>query len=115
MLTVETEHLLSFLGVVIAAYLSYLAARATSAGKRGGTEQRQDDDKLQALADRLVDVMDQGFTARDRIIGTLDGRVQRLERKDDAWRRHVLDWRATHPDRERWPVVPQEVRPDLPD
>ncbi|AJE32496.1 hypothetical protein B842_03215 [Corynebacterium humireducens NBRC 106098 = DSM 45392] len=112
---VEPEHVLSFLGVVIAAWLSYASARVAARAKVQTVTQEKEDGKIQTAVDRVLGVMEEGFAARDQKIGRLDGRLQALERKDDAWRRHVLDWREAHPDRSRWPTPPMEVRADLPD
>lgn len=112
---IEAEHLFSFLGVVLAAYFSYLGARAQARSKAQATVQDSTDAKMQSMSDKLVDAMTSGFSKRDLLIGKMDARLQSLERKDAAWLTHVLDWREAHPDRTRWPTPPLEVRADLPD
>lgn len=112
---IEPETLFSFLGVVITALLTYAAARAQAKSKSETMTQKSTEGQMQSLADQVIVVMDKGFASRDRKIGALDSRVQVLERKDDAWLRHVLDWRKNHPDRSQWPTPPLEVRSDLPD
>ena len=74
MVQVEPENVLSFLGVVIAAWLSYASARVAARAKVQTVTQEKEDGKIQAAVDRVLDVMEEGFAARDRTIGRLDSR-----------------------------------------
>lgn len=74
MVQVEPENVLSFLGVVIAAWLSHASARVAARAKVQTVTQEKEDGKIQAAIDRVLDVMEEGFAARDRTIGRLDSR-----------------------------------------
>lgn len=60
MVQVEPENVLSFLGVVIAAWLSYASARVAARAKVQTVTQEKEDGKIQAAVDRVLDVMEEG-------------------------------------------------------
>lgn len=106
-------------GAIVTGAFAYLAQRVIAQGNVQKAKVEAKASATQADSERIQNLWERVDTLSHRV-GELQSQVFDLradlgseKSKNRAWRDHVLDWRAAHPDESTWPRFPPMLRDEL--